>query len=189
MNIKLKDISKVTLGHTFRSALKDCPDGDLFVLQAKDVTANIMSVKKFTAIKSDTIRSNTLIKNGDVLLTNRGRFEACVYDENDKNLIASSSVFIIRANRDIIEPLYLSIFLNSKIGQNLMKTVTRGSSISSLPKNMLQEVEIHVPDIKTQKTIIDLHSNYYNLSRLYERKSVLNKEITETTINKLITKQ
>ena len=66
---ELKDIAKIRLGYTFRERIKAIPEGNLSVIQQKDLSC-------FDPIKIEgsKIPVSHLLKKGEVLLSNRGLF-------------------------------------------------------------------------------------------------------------------
>jgi len=184
----LKNIGDVILGHTFRDAIAENEDGKFFVVQAKNVRSNgVVEDENFLQTDLAGTKINAFVKKNDVLLSNRGTFRAGVFYGQQKNIVAASSLYIIRiSNHKKCLPEYLTIFLNSLAGQTLLVGINRGTLIKSLPKKNLMDLHIPLPTITVQKTVIDIQKNYVTRADLYERKSRLETEIANQTIASLI---
>ena len=62
----------------------------------------------------------------------------------------------MRLSTDTILPEYLSWFLNSNGTQSLLKGQAIGTSIPSISKQVLENLEIAIPSIKTQKAVLQI---------------------------------
>ena len=187
MEFRLSNIVQVITGHTFRSAIPYEKEGNFFVAQAKSISGGELSLD-FTKTSIEKTRTKGLCQKRDILLTNRGTFRAAIYEGEIENLIAASSVFILRINnRNKVLPEYLRIYLNSKPGQQKLNNQNRGATIKSLSKSSLLEISIPVPSVENQKQIISIYENYYSRKGMYQEQARLHKEIANYTINKLIT--
>jgi restriction endonuclease S subunit len=188
MEMKISQIADIITGHTFRYAIEHDNKGNFWIVQAKNINSGIDLNLDFTKTDIGKTRTKGLVKKNDILLTNRGTFRAAIYEGKIENLIAASSVFILRINeKDKILPEYLAIYLNSQPGQHKLKSECKGATIKSLAKSSLSEIIIPVPSIKNQKMIIGIYKNYTYRMDMYEREADLHKEIAEYTINQLIT--
>jgi len=108
MQKKLKDITTVQMGYTFRGAIKNNDDGNMFVISAKDVRNNFIITNKGLKKIDHPINKNRLLKEDDVILSNRMYFKASVVDINE-NTIAASSIYVLRVDKKIILPEYLAL--------------------------------------------------------------------------------
>jgi len=67
-------------------------------------------------------------------------------------------------------PRFLAWFLNNPTTQTLLKAQAIGTSIPSISKQVLENLEIPVPDIKTQKAVVEI-------SKLRNREKFLKQQI------------
>ncbi len=184
----LAEVGEIILGHTFRGAIVDTPNGNYCVLQAKNIRGEgTIETQDLTATLLEGTKMKALVRDGDVVLSNRGTFRAAVFKDTRQNVLAASSIYLIRI-RDHAQclPEYLAIFLNSHEGQNLLEGMNRGTLIKSLPKRSLSELRVPVPSTLKQKAVIDIYNNFYARAGLYERKSLLEKNIANQAITTLI---
>lgn len=187
MHKKMSEISNITPGYTFRKSIEENLNGDIFVLQAKNIVSNqdIKNVEEFIKISSDTIRYPYYLEHNDVLIVSRssapGYFRSSVFTSENKKVIASSSVHIIRIKDVTVLPKYISLYLNSQEGQKLvLEKASGGSYLKTILIRNLMEIEIPIPPIQIQKTIIALSENIKRQEEIFKRKQ----EIEQVIINK-----
>ena len=188
MEFRLSNLVQVVVGHTFRTAIAHDEKGNFDVVQAKNINSTGALDRDLTKTNIEKTRTKAFVQNGDILLTNRGAFRAAQYEGADKNIIAASSLYILRVNDlEKLLPKYLAIYLNSKAGQISLDSKNRGATVRSLPKSSLLDIVVPIPSPKDQKRIISINENYKNREHMYKRKAQLHKEIAHETIYKLIT--
>ncbi|MEK7538664.1 MAG: restriction endonuclease subunit S [Patescibacteria group bacterium] len=195
MQKKVQDIAQVISGYTFRSPVEKDPNGKVFVLQATNVDSarDITETGEFARISSEPPRAMSYLEYNDVLLVSRGSglgsFRATVFALDETNVIASSSVHIIRIKDVTVLPKYISLYLNSDDGQKkISQVVTGGSYIQSILRKNLEDIDIPIPPMIKQKSIIALHENIKRQEEILERKSYLKKNIISATFKNLTTK-
>ena len=74
MYMKISNFAEVINGYTFRGAIETIKNGDILVLQAKDIVQgeNIMEAKKLTPIAFKGTRTASFLQKDDVLIVSRG---------------------------------------------------------------------------------------------------------------------
>lgn len=188
--MNIKDLANIYSGYAFRSSVTEDPKGDTFLIQAKDINKSPGYINEdgLTKISKPSNELNYLQK-GDILLIARGlkagNFKASVFNSDNNNTIASSSVLIIRLNDfNKLIPDFLCQYLNSSIGQASLVSAVTGSYIGSITKsNLIKNLNVPLQDIEIQKQIVQLHKNLLEQLKMDRRKI----EIKENIINKLIT--
>jgi restriction endonuclease S subunit len=146
--------------------------GDLVYLQAKhfDEFGHLHSVLH-PDLPAEGISEKHLLRDGDVLFAAKGTKNfAAVFENHNEPSVASTSFFVIRLTDNKVLPRFLAWFLNNPTTQTLLKAQAIGTSIPSISKQVLENLEIPVPDIKTQKAIVEI-------SKLRNREKFLKQQI------------
>ncbi|MCK9438469.1 restriction endonuclease subunit S [Patescibacteria group bacterium] len=184
MKKKINQIASIFAGYTFRTALKDDKNGTMSVIQARDVFSDNLYVDYSSLLKIDfkTARSNSLVEKYDVLISARGIFKASVFTEDNKNVISSSSNYIIRLKDKNILPEYLAIYFNSIVGQKEISKNLSGGTIKTILRKDLGEIEIKIVDLEKQKKIINLYQTSKKMQILLSRKKEIVNNISEASI-------
>jgi restriction endonuclease S subunit len=109
---------------------------------------------------------------------------AAVFENHNEPSVASTSFFVIRPTDKKLLPQYLAWVLNSHTTQTLLKGQAIGTSIPSISKQVLENLEIAVPSIETQKAILQI-TKLRNEEKLLKQKiEVLReKQIQQQIIN------
>lgn len=152
-------------------------------LQAKhfDEFGQLLSAL-YPDLMAEGISEKHLLKHGDILFAAKGTKNfAAVYENYNQEAVASTSFFVIRLTDKKVLPEYLAWFLNSFPTQTLLKGQAIGTSIASISKVVLEELEISIPNIETQKTVLQI-------TKLRNREKALKQEI-ETLREKQIQQQ
>lgn len=186
---RLKDITSIIAGYTFRTALKAEDSGKNRVIQAKD-TANdlIIDEKKLIKTNHQLFKSNAIIQKNDILFSVRGKFRASVYIGSLNKIIASSSVYILRVVNKSIDPEYLTIYLNSRNGQKEISKSLTGGAIKTILRKDLENINVIIPELSKQQIIIKLYKNNLALQDKLNNKKILINNIVERAVAEILNK-
>ena len=193
MHKKLSEIADIVSGYTFRGSIENDPKGDIFVLQAKNISINqdILNTNDLITVSDKSIRNPYFLEHNDILLVSRGSgagsFRSAVFASDDVNVMPSSSVYVIRIKDVTVLPKYVSLYLNSQDGQKTLAQIVTGASyIQSILVKNLTDFPIPIPPIHTQKSIIALHENIIDQERIFKRKQEIQKNIINASFTNLI---
>jgi restriction endonuclease S subunit len=192
MKLKIQDFSQIIPGYTFREAIESNKNGNAYVVQARNVKQDksIKDITDLTRIEFQTLRSSSFVKKNDVLLLSRGMgagtFRAGTYQANDNNVIAASSVHIIRITSSHILPHYLSLYLNSFEGQKAIEKSATGVHLQSVTRVGLADIEIPVPSIEQQQLLIQLNNNINEQHEITARKNDIYDSLMKATFKTLL---
>lgn len=157
----MKTILKHIAGLQTGVFAKPIPEGQIVYLQAKHFDENGQLISALHPdLKAENISDKHLLQHGDVLFAAKGTKNFATWYES-KNLpaVASTSFFVIRINedsRDKILPEYLVWFINHPASQKILKAQAMGTSIVSISKSVLEELEISIPNLEMQEAILKI---------------------------------
>lgn len=183
--MKLTDIAEVLPGYPFRGAIVPDSDGAVAIVQVKDLTQGepLTDTSSLVQTAHNLSSYDTRLRKGDVLIAARGMksspFRASVFDAEDKEVVTSSSVHIIRTTSPKVMPEYLALFLNSHGGQLMLAGMVTGSYIGTLPRRELGHLKIPAISIEKQQALVALSNTIRQQQELLDR----SKEIRQNILN------
>ena len=166
---KLNNIATIQTG----VFAKTTPNPDALYLQQSDFDSR----GELRDTAQPTIATNNpkhLLAAGDLLLASKGNNNICVIvPEIEQKCVASPSFLVIRLrDKSAILPEFVAWYLNLPTVQNTLALQARGTSIMSISKATLGDLEIPVPSVERQK-------KYIELSKLQKREQELYKTIAK----------
>ncbi len=188
----IENIAEVISGYTFRKAITPDKNGNILVFQAKNIIQGelFLDTDGLTRVSHEVSGHTNYLKKNDVLIVSRGMksgsFRSTVFMTEEQNVVASSSIHIVRITDKKVFPEYVSHYLNSNYGQKSLSENISGSYIGSLPRKELERIKIPIPDLKKQKAIIDLYRNIKEQEKITNRKKQIKDNIINSTFKNLI---
>lgn len=189
--MELNDIATVIAGYTFRGAIKPDSNGNISVFQAKDLVqgqpfSDTISLSK---ISQELPGYAGFLRKNDVLLVARGMksgaFRSTVFMSDEQNVVASSSVHVIRVTSLEVLPEYISVFLNSREGQLALVSTVTGSYIGAIPRSELGRIKIPLVALSKQRALASLHRNIQEQQEILDREKVVRQNIISAVISSL----
>ena len=154
MNAQIKSIAKIQTG----LFAKPLAMGDVVYLQSKhfDEQGRLLALLHPDLLVVD-VSYKHLLRVGDVLFAAKGTKNfAAVYEEHQFPAVASTSFFVIRLFDSNVLPEYLAWFLNNPNTQAALKAQALGTSIPSISKQVLEDLEFPLPSIEKQKLVLSI---------------------------------
>lgn len=159
--VSLKEIVSLMAGHPFRESIQNVLDGDVSVVQMKDVdpekgidSANFYRVHLTGRKKPD------YLKRGDILFIGRGyRIFAVLVDQDLESTVAGSHFFIlrVRSNRQQVSPDYLAWYINHKQAQRYFSQHVAGTALPHVNRTVLENLPVIVPPLEVQEHMMRAH--------------------------------
>lgn len=131
-------------------------EGKYSVVKISDIKDDFLDCSGlFTVDMPEDKVQKYLLKVNDILIVSKGYGLKLAYvkDLCGKQVIPTGNLNVIRVKNSDVLSLYLYIFLMSSKGKALLEQNLAGSSIKSLSKKALDEMDIPVIDLDTQEVI------------------------------------
>lgn len=151
------------------------------VVSLKDIEDFNINFKTLNKIKVDHDKyERYLLEDFDFLISVKGtRIKTAVFrKEKDERIIPEGNIMVIKLNLEIINPYYLKIFLDSILGQKLLKRIQTGSFNISIGKGALNDLEIPLKPKDEQDRLVENYLDItYELNYHLERSSELKNKL------------
>jgi len=102
--------------------------------------------------RAKPINEKALVKKGDILIKRLSPSSINLVMDNYKNAYVTSNIIIVRGNEKIISD-YLAAILEVQGLTTLKHYTKRGVTVQTISKKELCNINIPLPDIKTQKLL------------------------------------
>ncbi len=153
--------------------------GEIYYLQGRhyDADGNLLPNLRPDLPANDRLKKNFL-KAGDVLIVAKGQEHYAVcYDERIAPAVASS-IFIVLRISDLqqVLPAYLRWYLNHPETQKSLSAHSKGTSLPSISKADLSTLQIPIPPMEMQLSIVQLHVLWKKEKRLSRQLQLLKEQ-------------
>lgn len=182
MKQRLANVADVRTGFPFRKAVEAAPNGALAVVQMKDIDDLAgLNLDACVLIEDDPKRyEQHMLKVGDVILQSRGyKFPAAVVDKPVHG-IAALGLMVIRPHT--ITPEYMKWVLNQPRTREALRGSARGTYVPFLSRTAVEDLQIPVPTVETQRRIIEIYRLRIEEQRLASKVSELNNQLTDALV-------
>lgn len=175
MKKTISQIAEIKSGYLFKEGLKSDREGNVSVVQLKDVNdRGVLNSHELQRIASDKIGSGNFLAVGDVLLKAKTNHPISALVKNQlPNTIATAHYFVISVKKSDVLPGYLAWYLNQRPAQIYFDRNAGGTRIQVINKQLLSELEVVVPGLKTQEKIAktyELHQREQDLVDAIKKK-------------------
>ena len=178
---KVSEIAEVFSGIYLQAS----PYGEVAYLQIKDLLTESLE-KTVSKVTLSPKNGRYLLAKGDLLFAGKGTTYLCKVFDLDIPAIASTTLYIIRLTSKDILPDYLCWYLNQPTVMAVMKTQQVGTGTPLIRKQVIEDFEIPVPEIDTQRQIVELAKLQTREKELYQALAEKREQLTNQLImNKL----
>ena len=150
--------SLISYGEIFTTLIngadeRDYKDSGIEYIRVSNVKKGYIDLSEVKYISS--LPTKGIIPKKGLLITRKGTVGHIAYIPNEINMIASSEVFIITFNHDIIVPEYLVEINISPVIQEVYKISAQGTIMPSLAQENLKNIKIPLPPLEKQQEIVE----------------------------------
>ena len=117
-----------------------------------DEDGNVAGLAHLAAIEAREERY--CASDGDVVLAKSLPFRSAVVRVRaGERVLCSGNLYIIRPDRDRVDPTYLKLFLDSPLGQAQLRRISSGTSVLTIPIRDLKDLRVPLVPMEEQKEI------------------------------------
>ena len=171
--LKLKGVANIVPGAFFRSGVKPVADGELQLIQMRDLGADHLVHLEGAARINYYMKTkiDCLAQPGDILFRSRGlNYTAAIYEGKEERAIVAAPLLLVRPNKGQVVPRYLLWWLNQPSSQHYFVSHAEGSAVQMISKVCLEHLEVSLPPLNRQRSL----AAYFDLA---EREKVLLRDI------------
>ena len=174
--MRLSEVCLIRTGFTPRGKLPVSDTGGVRVIALGDFSPEgHIDFERLPRMAAEDAPGRNLVSPGDVLFRSRGeRTTAWAVPDHLRELIlVVSPIYVLRPDRRLILPEFLAWTLNQAPAQKYFDATAHGTSIRMVPKSSLDDLEIDVPDLNSQRLIASVDALAACERALTERSAAL----------------
>ena len=152
--MNLGELADIQMGYPFRSRLEHVPQGDVSVIQMKDIDeANLLHAESAIRVVLPKGKAHHLLRAGDLLFRSRGRSNgAAQVLEGVGSAVLSAPMLLIRPHGAL--PEYLCWYINAPTTQALLAAQAEGTSVRMISAEALKALDVPLPPEEAQRRIV-----------------------------------
>ncbi|HHP5737055.1 MULTISPECIES: restriction endonuclease subunit S [unclassified Bacillus cereus group] len=126
-------------------------------LMSNNVRANKLDLRKLTRVKKEFNDEfvKSILQEGDLLTVQSGHIGTTAVVPKEFERANCHALIITRVSDNGINPYFVSYFLNSVVGMNLLKKIFVGSTILHINTKDFKKFKVPIPNLIEQQRIVD----------------------------------
>lgn len=171
MNLPLGMLAEVRMGYSFRSRLEPHADGEVSVIQMKDIDdSNFLHTEALVHIQMPDLKDRHLVHTGDLLFRSRGITNSAAMVGGDLGrAVLAAPMLLIRPTAESIDSAYLLWFINHPATQAGLASQAAGTAVKMISTSALANLPVTVPPLDTQRQIVEAARLAARESSLFDR--------------------
>lgn len=182
--MNLGKLADIQMGYPFRSRLEHDPQGDVAVIQMKDIDdANLLHAAEAIRVTLPKGKTRHLLRAGDVLFRSRGRSNgAAQVLEGIGPAVLSAPMLLIRPHG--VLSAYLCWYINAPGTQAQLAALAEGTSVRMISAEALKTLDLPLPPPAAQQRIVQTAALAEQEQTLHARIATLRQRLTTRTLMK-----
>lgn len=176
--MNVHELADIQMGYPFRSRLEHDPQGDVAVIQMKDIDdTNLAHPENATRVTLPKGKTHHLLRAGDLLFRSRGRSNGVAQVREDIGPAVLSAP-MLRIRPHSVSPEYLCWYLNTPATQDRMATLAEGTSVQMISVEALKSLDVPLPSPAVQQRIAQAGALAEQEQALLDRIATLRQHLT-----------
>ena len=179
----LKSITErdgISSGYSFRGKIKAFPNGNLRVIQLKDMENGYTTIGDACIfIDEHSVKDKYFLKSGDILFVSKGANNfASVFQPKDAIPSVASSVFyVIKVDPSKAIPDFVAWYINQNPVQHYFQTNAMGTYSLNINRETVENIPVQLPSLQIQEKIAKVaqlaQQEQYIYTQLKEKRNQL----------------
>lgn len=155
-HMQLSQIADVRMGYPFRSRVERDPNGDVAVVQMKDISdSNQVSTEDAIKVVLPKGKARHMLRPGDLLFRSRGRSHgAARVPDGIGHAVLAAPLLLIRPRA--VLPDYLCWFINAPATQAQLAAQAEGTAVRMISAEALRALDVPLPTKAAQEFIVQI---------------------------------
>lgn len=173
------------MGYPFRSRLEHDPQGDVAVIQMKDIDdANLLHAEDAIRVSLPKGKTHHLLRAGDLLFRSRGRSNGTAQVLGGIGAaVLAAPMLLIRPHGAL--PAYLCWYINAPATQAQLASMAEGTSVRMISAEAMKALEVPLPSLDVQQRIVQAAVLAKQEQTLLARIATLRQRLTTQFLMKL----
>lgn len=170
----------IASGYSFRGKVLPSTNGDLRVVQLKDMENAYSTIgKNCTLITGGDIKEKYFLQKGDILFISKGTNNFAVVFELEDEIptVASSVFYVIKVNASFADPDYVAWYINTGYTQKHFQAHAVGTYSLNINREVVENIPVQLPSLEIQKKIATVaqlaRKEQYIYTSLKEKRNLL----------------
>lgn len=147
----------------FKDLIDQTGESSYTLLSSNDIYDGIIDYDRLTRIIYNPSLDKYLVKNGDVVITNKSsKPKLAVVDCQELKIIPTGSMIIISPHENVLEGNYLKMFFESDKGTMLLSKVQRGQATTTLYPKDIEKLLVTCIDYNDQLKLVKMYKTKLN---------------------------